>query len=197
MKTRDERTASTDQVIRRFHGVRDSEGSGRAALSSVGAGRRPLSGRPPDAISSSRYGRPARWTSSQAWAPRLPRRSQEEMPNCATSRPTGRIRHNADAVDLTANQASRQAEARGIIDATACMTHSEDWQKSHPLFDPIVHLLCRLRCCPRCRKNPSTLEQIYLRSPTTGVSRRWSAFAKWTTATVQPLAINHQDSFQR
>jgi HAE1 family hydrophobic/amphiphilic exporter-1 len=48
---------------------------------------------------------------------------------------------------------------------------------------------------PSLQKNPSTLEQIYLHSPTTGGEVPLSAFTKWTTAPVRPLAINHQGQF--
>jgi multidrug efflux pump subunit AcrB len=52
-----------------------------------------------------------------------------------------------------------------------------------------------LEVLPSLQKNPSTLEQIYLRSPTTGGEVPLSAYTKWTTAPVRPLAINHQGQF--
>jgi HAE1 family hydrophobic/amphiphilic exporter-1 len=41
----------------------------------------------------------------------------------------------------------------------------------------------------------ATLDKLYIRSPTTNQMVPMSAFAKWTTAPVQPLSINHQGQF--
>ncbi len=43
--------------------------------------------------------------------------------------------------------------------------------------------------------DPATLDKLYIRSPVSGQMVPMSAFAKWTTAPVQPLSINHQGQF--
>ena len=48
---------------------------------------------------------------------------------------------------------------------------------------------------PSLQKDPKTLEQLYLRSPSGGPLVPLSAFAKWTTAPVAPLSISHQGQF--
>src|ERR1700735_4032373 len=48
---------------------------------------------------------------------------------------------------------------------------------------------------PSLQKNVTTLDQIYLKSPTTGGEVPLSAFAHWSTEPVQPLAVNHQGQF--
>ena len=48
---------------------------------------------------------------------------------------------------------------------------------------------------PDLQKDPATLEKLYIRSPVTDQMVPLSAFAKWTTAPVQPLSISHQGQF--
>ena len=48
---------------------------------------------------------------------------------------------------------------------------------------------------PSLQKDPKTLEQLYIRSPSNGQLVPLSAFAKWTTVPVSPLSISHQGQF--
>ena len=48
---------------------------------------------------------------------------------------------------------------------------------------------------PALQGNVNTLDQIYLKSPTTGGEVPLSAFAKWSTTPIQPLSISHQGQF--
>ena len=48
---------------------------------------------------------------------------------------------------------------------------------------------------PSLQGDPATLDQIFLRSPTTGGQVPLAAFAKWTTTPIQPLSISHQGRF--
>ncbi len=48
---------------------------------------------------------------------------------------------------------------------------------------------------PALQGDPRSLDKIYIRSPSTGQEVPMSAFAKWTTAPVQPLSISHQSQF--
>jgi HAE1 family hydrophobic/amphiphilic exporter-1 len=48
---------------------------------------------------------------------------------------------------------------------------------------------------PQMQGDPGTLDKLYIRSPSTGQMVPLSAFAKWTTAKVQPLSISHQAQF--
>jgi hydrophobic/amphiphilic exporter-1 (mainly G- bacteria), HAE1 family len=41
----------------------------------------------------------------------------------------------------------------------------------------------------------TTLDKMYLRSPTTGGEVPLSAFAKWTTIPIQPVSISHKGQF--
>jgi HAE1 family hydrophobic/amphiphilic exporter-1 len=48
---------------------------------------------------------------------------------------------------------------------------------------------------PNLQGDPSSLDKLYIRSPTTGQQVPMSAFAKWTTNPIQPLSISHQSQF--
>ncbi len=48
---------------------------------------------------------------------------------------------------------------------------------------------------PDLQKDPATLDKLYIRSPVSNQMVPLSAFAKWTTAPVQPLSISHQGQF--
>jgi len=48
---------------------------------------------------------------------------------------------------------------------------------------------------PELQRDPATLDKIYIRSPVTNQMAPLSAFAKWTTAPVEPLSISHQGQF--
>jgi hydrophobe/amphiphile efflux-1 (HAE1) family protein len=48
---------------------------------------------------------------------------------------------------------------------------------------------------PALQKDPKTLDELYLRSPTNGQLVPLSAFAQWTTVPVAPLSISHQGQF--
>jgi HAE1 family hydrophobic/amphiphilic exporter-1 len=52
-----------------------------------------------------------------------------------------------------------------------------------------------LEITPNLQKDPKTLDQLYIRSPNNGQLVPLSAFAKWTTAPVEPLSISHQGQF--
>jgi hydrophobic/amphiphilic exporter-1 (mainly G- bacteria), HAE1 family len=48
---------------------------------------------------------------------------------------------------------------------------------------------------PQLQGDTATLDKLYIRSPVTNQMVPLSAFAKWTTVPVQPLAISHQGQF--
>ena len=48
---------------------------------------------------------------------------------------------------------------------------------------------------PALQGDVATLDKIFLKSPTTGGQVPLAAFAKWTTAPIQPLSISHQGQF--
>jgi HAE1 family hydrophobic/amphiphilic exporter-1 len=62
-------------------------------------------------------------------------------------------------------------------------------------FTQLASYYVIMEVLPSLQGNPATLDQIFLRSPTTGGEVPLSAFAKWTTTPIAPLAISHQGQF--
>ena len=62
-------------------------------------------------------------------------------------------------------------------------------------FTQLASYYVILEVLPSLQGAPATLDQIFLRSPTTGGEVPLSAFAKWTTTPIQPLSISHQGQF--
>ena len=52
-----------------------------------------------------------------------------------------------------------------------------------------------LEILPQLQGDLSSLDKIYIKSPTTGDQVPLSAFAKWTSVPVRPLSISHQGQF--
>jgi HAE1 family hydrophobic/amphiphilic exporter-1 len=52
-----------------------------------------------------------------------------------------------------------------------------------------------LEILPSLQGNTTTLDQIFLKSPTTGGEVPLSTFAKWVTNQIRPLSISHQGQF--
>jgi HAE1 family hydrophobic/amphiphilic exporter-1 len=62
-------------------------------------------------------------------------------------------------------------------------------------FTQLASYYVIIEVLPSLQGDPATLDQIFLRSPTTGGEVPLSAFAKWTTTPIQPLSISHQGQF--
>jgi HAE1 family hydrophobic/amphiphilic exporter-1 len=64
---------------------------------------------------------------------------------------------------------------------------------------PIFHAALELRSdhggAAELQNDLTTLDRIFLKSPTTGGEVPLSVFAKWTTTPIQPLSISHQGQF--
>ena len=52
-----------------------------------------------------------------------------------------------------------------------------------------------LEILPRLQGTPETLNNIYVKSPTTGAQVPLAAFANWSTVPIAPLSISHQGQF--
>jgi multidrug efflux pump subunit AcrB len=96
-------------------------------------------------------------------------------------------------LSIDRNQAARFGLTPDVIDATLYDAFGQ--REIATYFTQLSTYYVVLEVLPSLQKNPSTLEQIYLRSPTTGGEVPLSAFTKWTTVPVRPLAINHQGQF--
>jgi HAE1 family hydrophobic/amphiphilic exporter-1 len=96
---------------------------------------------------------------------------------------------------LTVNrdQASRFGLTPQLIDDTIYDAFGQ--REIAQYFTQLASYYVIMEVLPSLQGSPETLDQIFLRSPTTGGEVPLSAFAKWTTTPIQPLAISHQGQF--
>jgi hydrophobe/amphiphile efflux-1 (HAE1) family protein len=126
------------------------------------------------------------------WAPKMLDRlkSLPELRDVASDQqPEG------TTLTLTVNrdQASRYGLTPQLIDDTLYDAFGQ--RQIAQYFTQLSSYVVIMEVLPSLQGNPSTLDLIFLRSPTTGGEVPLSAFAKWTTTPVRPLSINHQGQF--
>jgi HAE1 family hydrophobic/amphiphilic exporter-1 len=189
LKPRDERTASADQVIRRLQAQTAKVQGARLFLQSAQDVR--VGGR----ASRTQFQFTLQSTDMDqlnTWAPRLLAKMQQmpELRDVASDQQTS---GTTLTLSIDRNQAARFGLTPDVIDATLYDAFGQ--REIATYFTQLSTYYVVLEVLPSLQKNPSTLEQIYLRSPTTGGEVPLSAFTKWTTAPVRPLAINHQGQF--
>src|SRR4029077_5241397 len=91
------------------------------------------------------------------------------------------------------DQASRYGLTPQLIDDTIYDAFGQ--REIAQYFTQLASYYVIMECLPSLQGSPETLDQIFLRSPTTGGEVPLSAFAKWTTTPIQPLSISHQGQF--
>jgi hydrophobe/amphiphile efflux-1 (HAE1) family protein len=91
------------------------------------------------------------------------------------------------------DQASRYGIQPQLIDDTLYDAFGQ--REVTQYFTQINTYYIVLEVSPDLQKDPKTLNELYLKSPTTGALVPLSAFAKWTTVPVAPLSISHQGQF--
>jgi hydrophobe/amphiphile efflux-1 (HAE1) family protein len=91
------------------------------------------------------------------------------------------------------DQASRYGIQPQLIDDTLYDAFGQ--REVTQYFTQINTYYIILEISPDLQKDPKTLSELYLKSPTTGALVPLSAFAKWTTVPVAPLSISHQGQF--
>jgi len=189
LKPRDERTASADEVIRRLQRQTSKVEGARLFLQSAQDVR--LGGR----ASRTQYQFTLQGTDIDQlneWAPKLldKMKSMPELRDVASDQQAS---GTTLTLSIDRDQAARYGLTPDIIDATLYDAFGQRQIASFSTQLSTYYVI--LEVLPALQKNTSTLQQIYLRSPTTGGEVPLSAFAKWTTDPVRPLAINHQGQF--
>jgi HAE1 family hydrophobic/amphiphilic exporter-1 len=189
LKPLDERTASADQVIRRLQVQTSKVEGARLYLQSSQDVR--VGGR----SSRTQYQFTLQATDLDelnAWAPKLlsKMKAMPELRDVASDQQTS---GTTLTLSIDRNQASRFGITPDIIDATLYDAFGQREIATYSTQLSTYYVV--LEVLPSLQKNPSTLEQVYLHSPLTGGEVPLSAFTKWTTAPVRPLAINHQGQF--
>jgi hydrophobic/amphiphilic exporter-1 (mainly G- bacteria), HAE1 family len=126
------------------------------------------------------------------WAPKVLAKLKNlpELRDVATDQQT-----EGTTLTLTVNrdQASRFGLTPQLIDDTIYDAFGQ--REIAQYFTQLASYYVIMEVLPSLQGSPETLDQIFLRSPTTGGEVPLSAFAKWTTTPIQPLAISHQGQF--
>jgi len=189
LKPRDRRTATADQIIARLGPQLDKvEGAklfmqvaqdltvgGRASRTQY---QYTLQGSDSDALN--------------AWAPKMLAKLQAlpELRDVATDQQTA-----GTTLTLTfdRDQAARYGLTAQTIDDTLFDAFGQ--RQIAQYFTQLSSYEVIMELLPSLQNDLTTLDRIFLKSPTTGGEVPLSEFAKWTTTPVQPLSISHQGQF--
>jgi HAE1 family hydrophobic/amphiphilic exporter-1 len=189
LKPRDERTATADQVIARLRRQLDEVAGAKLFLQSAQDVR--VGGR----ASRTQY----QYTLQDSdinelneWAPKLLAKMQSlpELRDVATDQQSA-----GTTLTLTFNrdQASRFGLTPQIIDDTLYDAFGQ--RQIAQYFTQLSSYEVIMEVLPNLQKDLTTLDKIFMKSPTTGGEAPLSTFAKWTTSPIQPLSISHQGQF--
>jgi hydrophobic/amphiphilic exporter-1 (mainly G- bacteria), HAE1 family len=189
LKPRDQRTASADQVIARLRPkLAKVEG---AALFLQAAQDVRVGGR----ASRTQYQYTLQGSDIAElndWAPKMlaALKTLPELRDVATDQQTA-----GTTLTLVTNrdQASRYGLTAQNIDDTLYDAFGQ--REIAQYFTQLSSYEVIMEVLPSLLGDVTTLDQIYLKSPTTGGEVPLSAFAKWSTTPIQPLSISHQGQF--
>jgi HAE1 family hydrophobic/amphiphilic exporter-1 len=189
LKPREERTETADQVIARLRPQLDKVQGAKLFLQAAQDVR--VGGR--SSRTQFQYTlQGADIDQLNEWAPKMldKLRSLPELRDVATDQQS-----EGTTLTLTINrdQASRFGLTPQIIDDTLYDAFGQ--RQIAQYFTQLSSYYVIMEVLPSLQGNPATLDQIFLRSPTTGGEVPLSAFAKWTTSPIQPLTISHQGRF--
>ena len=189
LKPREERTASADAVIRRLR-----EQTGRlegVSLYLQSAQDVRVGGRP----SRTQFQFTLQGTDIaqlNEWAPKLLDK-MKAMPELRDVASDQQASGSTLTLTIDRDQAAHYGLTPDIIDATLYDAFGQRQIASYATQLSTYYVV--LEVLPALQKKIATLEQIYLRSATTGGNVPLSAIAKWSTVPAQPLVINHQGQF--
>jgi HAE1 family hydrophobic/amphiphilic exporter-1 len=189
LKPREERTEHADQIIARLRTQLDKVEGAKLFLQAAQDVR--VGGRP----SRTQFQYTLQGTDIQQlneWAPKMldKLKSLPQLRDVATDQQT-----EGTTLTLTINrdQASRYGLTPQLIDDTLYDAFGQ--REIAQYFTQLSTYYVIMEVLPSLQGNPTTLDQIFLHSPTTGGAVPLSAFAKWTTTPIQPLSISHQGQF--
>jgi hydrophobic/amphiphilic exporter-1 (mainly G- bacteria), HAE1 family len=94
---------------------------------------------------------------------------------------------------INRDQASRYGFSAQMIDDTLYDAFGQ--REIAQYFTQLATYEVIMEVLPSLQGDVSTLDRIFLKSPTTGGEVPLSAFAKWTTTPIAPLSISHQSQF--
>jgi HAE1 family hydrophobic/amphiphilic exporter-1 len=189
LKPREDRAENADQVIARLRTQLDKVPGAKLFLQAAQDVR--IGGRP--SRTQFQYTlQGADIEQLNAWAPKMldKLKSLPELRDVATDQQT-----EGTTLTLTINrdQAARYGLTPQLIDDTLYDAFGQ--RQIAQYFTQLSSYYVIMEVLPSLQSSAATLDQIFLRSPTTGGEVPLSAFARWTTTPIQPLSISHQGRF--
>ncbi|UYO43212.1 multidrug efflux RND transporter permease subunit [Rhodopseudomonas palustris] len=189
LKPRDERSASAQEIIARLRPKLEKVEGARLFMQAAQDVR--LGGRPTRTQFEYTL-QDANLTELNEWAPKVLAKMQSlpQLRDVATDQQT-----EGTTLTLTIDRdtASRFGIKPQLIDDTLYDAFGQ--RQVTQYFTQVNTYRIILEVLPELQGRLDTLNQIYVKSPTTGDQVPLSAFAKWTTVPVRPLSISHQGQF--
>jgi HAE1 family hydrophobic/amphiphilic exporter-1 len=189
LKPRDQRTASAGQIIARLRPELDKVEGGKLFLQATQDVR--VGGR----ISRTQYQYTLQGSDIDElnqWAPKLldKLKSLPQLRDVASDQQT-----DGTTLTLTVDrdQAARYGLSPQMIDDTLYDAFGQ--REISQYFTQLSSYFVIMEVLPNLQGDVSTLDKIFVKSTTTGGEVPLSAFAKWTTTSIQPLSISHQGQF--
>jgi hydrophobic/amphiphilic exporter-1 (mainly G- bacteria), HAE1 family len=189
LKPRDQRTASAGQIIARLRPELDKVEGGKLFLQANQDVR--VGGR----ISRTQYQYTLQGSDIDElnqWAPKLldKLKSLPQLRDVASDQQT-----DGTTLTLTVDrdQAARYDLSPQMIDDTLYDAFGQ--REISQYFTQLSSYFVIMEVLPNLQGDVSTLDKIFVKSTTTGGEVPLSAFAKWTTTSIQPLSISHQGQF--
>ena len=189
LKPRDERQANAQQIIARLRPQLDKVQGARLFMQAAQDVR--LGGR----ATRTQYEftlQDANLTELNEWAPKILAKMKTlgELRDVATDQQT---QGTTLTLTIDRDQASRFGIQPQLIDDTLYDAYGQ--RQVAQYFTQLNSYHVILEILPELQGDLSSLDKIYIKSPTTGDQVPLSAFAKWTSVPVRPLSISHQGQF--
>ena len=189
LRPREDRTENADQIIARLRPQLDKVEGARLFLQAAQDVR--VGGRP----SRTQFQYTLQGADIQQlneWAPKMliKLKSLPELRDVASDQQT---EGTTLTVTVNRDQASRYGLTPQLIDDTLYDAFGQ--RQIAQYFTQLSSYYVIMEILPSLQGSAASLDQIFLRSPTTGGQVPLSAFAKWTTTPIQPLSISHQGQF--
>jgi HAE1 family hydrophobic/amphiphilic exporter-1 len=189
LKPREDRTENADQIVARLRPQLDKVEGARLFLQAAQDVR--VGGRP----SRTQFQYTLQGADIQQlneWAPKMliKLNSLPELRGVASDQQT---EGTTLTVTVNRDQASRYGLTPQLIDDTLYDAFGQ--RQIAQYFTQLSSYYVIMEILPSLQGSAASLDQIFLRSPTTGGQVPLSAFAKWTTTPIQPLSISHQGQF--
>jgi hydrophobe/amphiphile efflux-1 (HAE1) family protein len=189
LKPRNQRTANADQIIARLDPQLAKVEGARLFLQSaqdVRVGARASRTQFEYTIQSSDLGE------LNEWAPKMLAKMQA-LPELRDVASDQQAAGTTLTLTIDRDAASRYGLTAQVIDDTLYDAFGQ--REIAQYFTQLSSYEVILEILPSLQGNTTTLDQIFLKSPTTGGEVPLSTFAKWVTTQIQPLSISHQGQF--